>query len=168
MSCCSFKKNRKSKKYKRDRNNEVRYKKRRNAIVPEEIKESPIEKKVSFKEPDNKRTKNLRVSTEFVDELMNEVILCGSCNKAFSLRSNEIVGNCGGCNKFLHCGIAGKCVGPNCSVKVGNEVCRLTWCYDCVPKNFLINLGKNNIHGDCLCLECSNDENVPKMYKRKM
>ena len=168
MSCCSFKKNRKSKKYKRDRNNEVRYKKRRNAIVPEEIKESPIEKKVSFKEPDNKRTKNLRVSTEFVDELMNEVILCGSCNKAFSLRSNEIVGNCGGCNKFLHCGIAGKCIGPNCSVTLGKEKCRLTWCVYCVPKNFLINHTNNCINGDCICKECSSDKTVPKLYKRKI
>ena len=140
-----------------------------------------VEKRVTrkYKEKDKEKTsykmnmvhpapRNYRVSNEFTETLMSEVILCGSCQHAFSLRSNEIVGNCGGCNKFLHCGIAGKCVGPNCSIKVGNEVCRLTWCYDCVPKNFLINLGKNNINGDCLCLECSTDENVPKMYKRKM
>jgi len=148
MSCCS--------------------KKRVEKKVTRKYKEKDKEKISHKKNMVHPAPKNYRVSNEFTETLMSEVILCGMCKKAFSLRSDEIVGNCGGCNKFLHCGIAGKCVGKNCSVQVGNEVCRLTWCYDCVPKQFIINLGKNNIQGDCLCQECSTDENVPKIYKRKI
>lgn len=112
--------------------------------------------------------KNVRVSQGYVDSLMSEVILCGSCKKAFSLRADEIVGSCGGCNKMLHCGIAGKCIGPNCTILRGSDLLRLTWCYECVPKKFIINNENNNIKGDCLCQECSEEESVPKSYKRKI
>ena len=112
--------------------------------------------------------RNFKVSKEYVDSLMCELIVCGTCNQLFSLGSDKIVGNCGGCNKFLHCGIAGKCIGPDCSVKRGDKEHRLTWCIDCVPKKFTINQSNNDINGDCLCLECSKDDNVPKMYKRKI
>jgi len=109
--------------------------------------------------------KNFKVSQDFVDSLMCELIQCGTCNELFSLGSDKIVGNCGGCNKFLHCGIAGKCIGPNCCINRNDKKHRLTWCNDCVPKKFIINLTNNNINGDCLCFECSTDENVPKIYK---
>lgn len=112
--------------------------------------------------------RNFKVSKEFVDSLMCEMISCGTCNQLFSLGSDKIVGNCGGCNKFLHCGIAGKCIGPDCCVKRDNKEHKLTWCLDCVPKQFIINHTNNNINGDCLCLECSKKDAVPKMYKRKI
>ena len=59
---------------------------------------------------------------------LGEVLSCGICKKAFSLRQHEVVAYCGGCYKFLHCGIAGKCVGPNCSFTIKGEQYRQTWC----------------------------------------
>ena len=54
----------------------------------------------------NKPT-TMTVSRDLDYTIINDVIPCGCCKKAFPIRSNEIVGNCGGCNRFFHCGIAG-------------------------------------------------------------
>ena len=171
LSCCSGKSadrkfKRKSKRYLKkgdkyiQKNTQKNTKKKKNSVHPSvHLDEKPqiLNEKRNFK-----------VSKEYVDSLMCELIVCGTCNQLFSLGSDKIVGNCGGCNKFLHCGIAGKCIGPDCSVKRGNKEHRLTWCIDCVPKQFTINQSNNDINGDCLCLECSNDDTIPKMYKRKI
>ena len=95
---------------------------------------------------------------------LSEVLTCGTCKKAFSLRQNELSAICGGCNQFLHCGIAGKCVGPNC----GNSFHRLSWCIRCVPKTVIINLQDVGPDKDCLCQECLDDPLTPKCYKRKI
>ena len=97
-------------------------------------------------------------------EFLSEVLTCGTCKKAFSLRENELSAICGGCNQFLHCGIAGKCVGPNC----GNSFHRLSWCIKCVPKTILINLNDLGPDKDCLCQECLDDPLTPSSYKRKI
>lgn len=95
---------------------------------------------------------------------LDETLLCGTCKKVFSLKENQLSAICGGCNQFLHCGIAGKCIGPNC----GNSFHRLSWCINCVPKTVLINLQDRGPDKDCLCQECLDDPLTPKCYKKKI
>ena len=97
-------------------------------------------------------------------KFLDECIACGICHKIFSLQQNEISAICGGCNKFLHCGIAGKCVGPNC----GNSFHRLSWCINCVPKTIIINLQDLGPTKDCLCQECLDDPETHSFYKKKI
>jgi hypothetical protein len=108
--------------------------------------------------------KNKNIEKPKQTEFLSEVLTCGTCKKAFSLRENELSAICGGCNQFLHCGIAGKCVGPNC----GNSFHRLSWCIKCVPKTVLINLHDLGSGKDCLCQECLYDPLTPSSYKRKI
>ena len=103
-------------------------------------------------------------TTKITDKFMNEHIACGTCHKVFSLHQNKLTAICGGCNKFLHCGIAGKCVGPNC----GNSFHRLSWCKKCVPKTIIINLQGLGPNKDCLCQECLDDPKTPSCYKKKI
>tara|TARA_Y100001970_G_C13847836_1_gene657798 strand:- start:40 stop:438 length:399 start_codon:yes stop_codon:yes gene_type:complete len=97
-----------------------------------------------------------------------EFIECGICKQSFSLNEEQIVTSCTGCNKMLHCGIAGRCIGPNCLEILDNQHIRNPWCINCVPKNIIINIQNNNINGDCLCNQCCNDKRVPKMYRKKI
>ena len=108
--------------------------------------------------------KNKNIEKPNQVEFLSEVLTCGTCKKAFSLRENKLSAICGGCNKFLHCGIAGKCVGPNC----GNSVHRLSWCIKCVPKTVLINLTDLGPDKDCLCQECLDDPLTYSSYKQKI
>jgi len=105
-------------------------------------------------------------SKEFTNKFMGEVISCGTCNKAFPLRDNQVVAYCGGCYKFMHCGIAGSCVGPNCTYRIKDELYRQSWCKNCVPKTVSINLEDLGAGKDCLCQECLDDPQTPKAYKR--
>ena len=108
-----------------------------------------------------------RTTKEFTEMFFGEVLSCGICKKAFSLRQHEVVAYCGGCYKFLHCGIAGKCVGPNCSFTIKGEQYRQTWCQNCVPKNYIINIQKiGSPECDCLCQECGDDPSTDKKFKR--
>jgi len=97
-------------------------------------------------------------------EFLSEVLTCGTCKKAFSLRENKLSAICGGCNQFLHCGIAGKCIGPNC----GNSFHRLSWCVNCIPKTIIINLVDLGSDKNCLCQECLDDPLTPIQYKQKI
>ena len=119
------------------------------------IDSSYLEKNKNIEKPNIKSNKV---------EFLSEVLTCGTCKKAFSLRENELSAICGGCNQFLHCGIAGKCVGPNC----GNSFHRLSWCIKCVPKTVLINLNNLGPGKDCLCQECLDDPLTHNSYKRKI
>ena len=103
-------------------------------------------------------------TTKLTDKFMNEHIACGTCHKVFSLHQNKLTAICGGCNQFLHCGIAGKCIGPNC----GNSFHRLSWCKKCVPKTIIINLQDLGPTKDCLCQECLDDPKTPSCYKKKI
>ena len=107
-------------------------------------------------------------SLEFTEQFVGEVLSCGTCSKAFSLRDNQIAAYCGGCYKFMHCGIAGSCVGPNCTYRIKNEIYRQSWCKDCVPKTVIINLDNIGEGKDCLCQECLDDPETPNAYKRKI
>lgn len=99
-----------------------------------------------------------------------ELIQCGHCNVSFPFDDDKIVTSCTGCNKMLHCGIAGRCIGPNCLeiLEESNMKVRNPWCVNCVPKNIIINIQNNNINGDCLCYRCFKDPTVPKIYKKKI
>ena len=105
---------------------------------------------------------------EQTDLFMSELLTCGPCGKAFRLKQNKITGSCSGCFRFLHCGIAGRCVGPNCKVFMNGVNYSQMWCVDCVPKTLLINLGERGIKKDCLCNECLNDTNTDEIYKQKI
>ena len=99
---------------------------------------------------------------------MGEVLSCGFCNKSFTLRDNQIVAYCGGCYQFMHCGIAGSCIGPNCTYRIDDEVYRQSWCKNCVPKTVNINLENLGPGQHCLCQECLDDPETPRPYKRKI
>ena len=103
---------------------------------------------------------------EFTKQFMSEVLACGICNKVFTLRDNQIAAYCGGCYQFMHCGIAGNCIGPNCTYRIKNEIYRQSWCKECVPKQIIINLEDLGEGKDCLCQECLDDPETPKVYKR--
>ena len=122
-----------------------------------------------------KRTTNViepyedcKTQAEFTKLFMSEAIVCGPCGKAFILKEDEIVAYCGGCYKFLHCGIAGKCIGPNCSYTIKGEKYSQSWCIKCVPQTVMINITNNCATGDCLCQECIDDIRTPKVYKKKI
>ena len=105
---------------------------------------------------------------EFSSLFWKEALTCGYCNHSFILKEHEIVAYCGGCYKFLHCGIAGKCVGPNCNYHINNETHQDSWCLKCIPKDIIINIENvGDINCDCLCQECYDDPKTPNKYKRK-
>ena len=108
------------------------------------------------------KSKIIEKSTILYDNFFSEILTCGTCKQSFSLKQNKLSALCGGCNQFLHCGIAGKCVGLNC----GNNIHRLTWCIKCVPKTVLINLYDLGPDKDCLCQECLDDPLTPNIHKR--
>ena len=97
-----------------------------------------------------------------------EYIECGNCKNIFSLDEEKIVTSCTGCNQMLHCGIAGRCIGPKCLEVFNNQTIRNPWCIQCVPNNIIINIENNNINGDCLCRTCYNDKKVPDVYRKKV
>ena len=99
--------------------------------------------------PDNIE-ENIRVGKQ----IMKELIICGICKGKFYLHEDKIIANCAGCSKFLHCGIAGKCIGEKCKITINNKIERVTWCINCVSDELLINRINNNISGDCLCKDC--------------
>ena len=84
-----------------------------------------------------------------------EYIECGVCCQSFTLNDGHIVGSCVGCDRFLHCGIAGKCIGVDCRYLIYDKVCRATWCLKCVSMKEEINQKNNTIDGDCICINCS-------------
>ena len=90
--------------------------------------------------------KEKKVDEVFVDTMLKEALVCGGCNKAFSLRSNEIKIHCNICNQFFHCKIAGECVGEDCSIMINGKKHRASYCYMCAKI-----LYQNN---ECLCSTC--------------
>ena len=105
---------------------------------------------------------------ETFEESIVEELTCGTCRKHFTLNENQLNAICGGCNQFLHCGIAGSCIGPNCNYRIGREIFRQSWCKRCVPKTVIINLLDMGEGKDCLCQECLDDPETPNAYKKKI
>ncbi len=107
--------------------------------------------KRKVKQIKKKYRKNAKVYPELEDNI-DDKIKCSGCNQRFSLESNEIKINCAGCDRFFHCCIAGKCVGPNCKNQDTGlgRVHQLSWCIYCVP-----GISANKVGGkDCICHEC--------------
>jgi len=98
---------------------------------------------------------------QFTKEFLKEIIQCGSCSELFSLGDHALKINCGACNKFFHCNIAGTCVGPNCSVILNGEKESLKYCFGCVNTYLKINILDN---GQSLCKTCEIDPTTPKIY----
>lgn len=108
-----------------------------------------------------------KTQSQLSELFMGEVLSCGVCKRAFSLRQNEVVAYCGGCYQFLHCGIAGQCVGPNCVFQIRGKTYKQTWCVRCIPLHYKINTQKiGSRECSCLCQECADDPNTPKQYKQ--
>ncbi len=130
--------------------------KRRNSIHPNKIpkKQILINNKKQFEE-------NKKKQQEFTEKFVSEIITCGACCENFSLKQNAIKINCGSCNKFFHCSIAGACVGPNCSIILDGKKESLKYCMSCVNPYLKINIQDNN---QCLCKICEKDPETDKIY----
>ena len=124
--CCSRGKRRRVKKY------------HRGSIYPVEEKEE---------EPLQIKDKEERITADFLDSFSREVNYCGFCKSPFSLGSNQLKIHCNICNRFFHCGIAGECIGKDCSIlKSDGEKHRASYCIHCVSEIY----GNNT----CLCNDC--------------
>ena len=96
---------------------------------------------------------------EFQEKFCAEILQCGICLEKFNLGQNKIISECAGCNIFLHCGIAGKCIGDDCSCIVDGKKESLTYCVRCVNPYLKVNLRDN---GQCLCKKCETSGKVDK------
>jgi hypothetical protein len=86
---------------------------------------------------------------EFHEKFIKEIIPCGFCSNKFNLGSNELQICCGGCDKFFHCHIGGKCQGENCSIIMPDgSVEYISYCLNCCDPYTTKN-------GFCICNNCS-------------
>jgi hypothetical protein len=84
----------------------------------------------------------------FMESFLRESMHCGKCRGMFSLSTNELKIHCNLCNEFFHCGIAGECVGEDCSItKPDGTKHRASYCIGCVDKMYS--------NGKCLCKDCA-------------
>jgi hypothetical protein len=113
-------------------------------------------------------TDELTVHPLTTDELTvlfkGETLECGVCKQSYTLDyGKESVLYCGGCLSFIHCGIAGTCIGPHCIYHIKDELYRQTWCVNCVPQTVAI----NKVEGDhCVCQLCYDDPRTPSVHKK--
>jgi hypothetical protein len=85
--------------------------------------------------------------------LCEELLLCNKCNKLFT--ADKIKIHCSECLKFYHCGVAGRCIGKECTIKTGTNKHSLGYCLTCVDLKLSINCDKTN---RCICKTCQNRE----------
>lgn len=91
----------------------------------------------------------VKITADFLDALSREVNYCGFCKEPFNFASNQLKIHCNICNKFYHCGIAGKCIGDDCKIITEDgSVHQASYCIHCVSKIFSEN--------KCLCKDCDN------------
>ena len=106
---------------------------RRNAICP-----LPLSKAIPIR--------------EYVEKINKECIVCHHCKQMFKLKENEIKIQCGKCNNYYHCHIAGKCRGKNCTeILYNGDKHTLSYCLNCVNDMTCID-------NTCLCNDCVLDE----------
>ena len=113
--------------------------------------------------PINPKKRTYTYNVNITDDYLGERIKCGSCSVTFSLKDNQLLAFCGGCDKFMHCGIAGSRIGPNCTHIIDGGGYRQTWCKECVPKTVIINLEDMGPGKNCLCQECVDDPKTPSI-----
>ena len=130
---------------------------KRNSIYPQEnyLRKSIIENNKESLEKEHKRR------NEFTKKFLAEIIHCGACKEKFSLGDHALQINCGSCNQFFHCSIAGACVGPNCSVILDGKKESLKYCMSCVNPYLRINIMDNGL---ALCKLCEYDPLTDKEY----
>ena len=95
----------------------------------------------------------------FIQKFLGEIISCGACQAQFNSDAYELKISCGSCHKFFHCGIAGACVGPNCSIILDGKKESLKYCLGCVNLKLKINVLNN---GQALCKTCEIDPSIDK------
>ena len=164
MNCCYYKKNKKSYSKIYPKENSIKTKSilknkriKINSIYPQEnnLRKSIIEDNKKSLEEQHKR------QNEFTKKFLSEIIQCGACKEKFSLGDHALQINCGSCNQFFHCSIAGACVGPNCSVILDGKKESLKYCMGCVNPYLKINIMDNGL---CLCKICENDPKINKEF----
>lgn len=89
--------------------------------------------------------------SEIGKKILNEKLFCENCKKIHPIEEFKM--SCNGCDKLFHCGTAGRCIGKNCRVNLGDVEYRMPYCLKCVDLKLDINT-KNN--GDCICRKCQN------------
>jgi len=97
----------------------------------------------------------------FTKKFLAEIIHCGGCKEKFCLGDHALKINCGSCNQFFHCSIAGSCVGPNCSVILDGKKECMKYCSRCVNPKLRIN---NLENGECLCRVCEKDPLIDNTF----
>ena len=97
----------------------------------------------------------------FTKKFLAEIIHCGGCKEKFCLGDHALKINCGSCNQFFHCSIAGSCVGPNCSVILDGKKECMKYCRRCVNPKLRIN---NLEDGECLCRVCEKDPLIDNTF----
>jgi hypothetical protein len=133
------------------------------------LKNKRVKRKSIYPQQNNIRSsisENKRIIEEkskqrdaFTKKFLAEIIHCGACQEKFSLGDHALQINCGSCNKFFHCSIAGACVGPNCSVVLDGKKESLKYCMGCVNPYLKINIMDN---GQSLCKTCEIDPRTDK------
>ena len=90
-------------------------------------------------------TQELKIIDENETLFIKNKLLCSGCNKSYEKLDDFII--CGGCEKYFHCKIAGKCIGKNCmNLGFDGEIHRTQYCYCCIQLYY----GGNK----CLCRNC--------------
>lgn len=128
---------------------------KRRSIYPQENKKTVISENKRIIEEKSKQR------DEFTKKFLAEIIHCGACQEKFSLGDHALQINCGSCNQFFHCSIAGACVGPNCSVILDGKKESLKYCMGCVNPYLRINIMDN---GQALCKICEADPLTDKEF----
>lgn len=128
-------------------------------IKPIGKKNVSLNRRDTMKKNKDELMKRKEQEREFQEKFCAEILQCGICLEKFNLGQNKIISECAGCNIFLHCGIAGKCVGEDCSCIVDGKKESLTYCIRCVNPYLKVNLKDN---GQCLCKKCETSGKINK------
>ena len=131
--------------------------KRRESIYP--MKSSKKEEiKINKQHMEEEREKK----DVFINKFTAEIIQCGKCKEKIALNERKLQIHCESCNEFFCCGIAGACVGDDCSAIVDGNTFSLKYCNGCVNMYLKINIQDN---GQCLCKKCEESPDIPNYYR---
>ena len=132
-------------------------KKRRKSIYPMKLSKKE-EIKINKHHMEEERGKK----NVFINKFTAEIIQCGKCKEKIALNERKLQINCGSCNEFFCCGIAGACIGDDCSAIVDGNTFSLKYCNGCVNMYLKINIQDN---GQCLCKKCETSSDIPNYYR---
>ena len=159
MFCCSKKYNKISPKEFQP----ISILKKKDSLIPNKNKRikrhSIYPKHDVIKENKKKLDLERQQQVDFTNKFCEEIYPCGGCNNEFKLSERKLNVHCYECNKFFHCGIAGACIGENCSVMLEGKKESLKYCMACVNPYLQINIMDN---GQSLCKKCEVDPSTDK------